>query len=49
MLIYGFDINPFDAVTVQEHRVQGVYGHEPKGQALDQIGSLVTNLIVGAP
>jgi hypothetical protein len=47
---YSVDVNPFDAVEVQEHRIQGLSGHEPIGQGvMDQIGTLIHDLILRTP
>ena len=47
---YSIDINPFDAVIVQEHQVPGLVGHDPTGQGvMSQIGTLIVDLIMGDP
>jgi RHS repeat-associated protein len=44
---YSVDVNPFDAVQVQEHRVPGLDEHVPHGFAeMNRIGSLIVNLIM---
>ena len=55
---YSIDVNPFDAVTVQEHQIPGFTAHVPpsfnpperggdNGRIMRQIGSLVIDLISG--
>jgi hypothetical protein len=55
---YSIDVNPFDTVTVQEHRIPGFRTHAPpgftpperggdNGRIMRQIGSLVIDLING--
>lgn len=47
---YSFDTNPFDSVAVNEHRIEGLSGHETAGRGvMDQIGTLIYNLILGTP
>jgi hypothetical protein len=47
---YSIDSNPFDAISVQEYRIQGLHGHDPTGQGvMDQIGILIYSLIRGIP
>lgn len=44
---YSSDVNPFDAVQVQEYRIHGLDEHVPHGLAeMSKIGSLIVNLIV---
>jgi hypothetical protein len=47
---YSIDSNPFDAISVQEYRIQGLHGHDPSGQGvMDQIGILIYNLVRSTP
>lgn len=46
---YSFDINPFDGVTVNEHRVHGFSGHTPQtARQQRQVAGMVVDLIIGA-
>jgi RHS repeat-associated protein len=43
---YSVDVNPFDAVQVQEHRISGLDRHVPHGLGeMNKIGSLIVDLI----
>jgi hypothetical protein len=44
---YSIDVNPFDAVHVQEYRIPGLHDHVPHGFGqMNQIGSLIVDLIM---
>jgi len=43
---YSIDVNPFDGVNVQEHRVD-LWGHVPQNTATKkQIGDLIADLMI---
>jgi RHS repeat-associated protein len=43
---YSIDVNPFDAVQVQEYRIPGLMGHVPRDlDEMNNVGSLIVDLI----
>jgi hypothetical protein len=43
---YSIDVNPFDAVQVQEYRIPGLLQHSPgTAELTNKIGSLIVDLI----
>lgn len=45
-IYYSVDINPFDSISVQEHRVAGLYSHTPRtNEQRERISNLIVDLI----
>jgi len=45
---YSVDINPFDSISVNEHKVYGLSGHNPNAGQMLRIAGLIVDLMIEA-